>query len=54
LQWFSSVFSGVFTSVSDTCFKYFIYLQTYVAMVVSGYFKSISGCCTWDTREFKF
>jgi hypothetical protein len=29
LQWFSSVFA----SASDVCFKYFIYLQTYVASV---------------------
>jgi hypothetical protein len=36
----SSVFSGVFASVSDTCFKCFIYLQTYVASVASGCFKS--------------
>ena len=33
------VFSGVFASVSDTCFKCFICLQTYVANASSGYFK---------------
>jgi hypothetical protein len=38
LQWFS----GVFASVSDTCFKCFICLQTYVTSVVSGCFKSRS------------
>ena len=38
------VFScGFFVSVSDTCFKRFICLHTYVASVVSGYFKSRSG-----------
>ena len=36
------VFSGVFANVSDVCFKCFICLQTYVASVSSGYFKSIS------------
>jgi hypothetical protein len=40
---FSSVFSCVFVSVSDACFKYFICLQTYVANVVSVCFKSRSG-----------
>jgi hypothetical protein len=36
-------FSGVFVSVSDTCFKCFIYLQTYVASVASECFNSRSG-----------
>jgi hypothetical protein len=36
LQWFQ-VFSCVFVSVSDVCFACF---QTYVAFVVSGYFKT--------------
>jgi hypothetical protein len=40
---FSSVFSGVFASVLDVCFKCFIYLQMYVASIVSRYFKSRSG-----------
>jgi hypothetical protein len=30
------VFSGVFASVSDSCFKCFICFQTYVASVASG------------------
>jgi hypothetical protein len=38
-----SVFSGVFVSILDACFKYFICLHTYVASVASGYFKSRSG-----------
>ena len=33
-------FSGVFASVSDAYFKYFICLQTCVVNVSSGYFKS--------------
>jgi hypothetical protein len=33
-------FLGVFTSVSDTCFKCFIYLLLYVATVASGCFRS--------------
>jgi hypothetical protein len=33
-------FLYVFASVSDACFKYFIYLQTYVASVASACFKS--------------
>jgi hypothetical protein len=41
LQWFQ-VFSGVFASVSDACFKCFICLQTYVASVASECFKSRS------------
>jgi hypothetical protein len=44
LQWFGV--SCVFWSVSDAYFKYFICLQTYVANVSSGCFKSIE-CCTW-------
>jgi hypothetical protein len=36
------VFLDVFTSVSDTYFKYFIFLQMHVAKVSSGYFKSRS------------
>jgi hypothetical protein len=36
---FSSVL-GVFISVSDTCFKCFIYLYTHVAKVLSECFKS--------------
>jgi hypothetical protein len=43
LQWFSSVFSSVFTSFSEVCFKYFICLQTYIASITSGCFKSRSG-----------
>jgi hypothetical protein len=35
-------FSGVFASVSDACFKCFIYLLLYVATVVSGCFKNRS------------
>jgi hypothetical protein len=42
LQWFQ-VFLGVFISVSDVCFKYFICLQTYVVSVASGCFKSRLG-----------
>jgi hypothetical protein len=34
------VFSGVFASVLDTCFKCFICLWIYVANVLSGYFKN--------------
>jgi len=36
-------FSGVFASVSDVCFKYFICFQTYIAIVASEYFKTRSG-----------
>jgi hypothetical protein len=36
-------FSDVFASVSDACFKCFIYIQTYVAGVASGCFKSRSS-----------
>jgi hypothetical protein len=43
---FSSVLSGVFVNVLDTCFKCFICLQTYVANVSSGCLKSTSRCCT--------
>jgi hypothetical protein len=32
-------FSGVFVSVSDACFKCFIFLQKYVASIASGYLK---------------
>jgi hypothetical protein len=32
------VFPGVVASVLDVCFKCFIYLQTYVVNVSSGYF----------------
>ena len=39
LQWFSSRFQ-VFLSVLEACFKYFNYLQTYVATIVFGCFKS--------------
>jgi hypothetical protein len=39
----SSVFSVVFASFTDACFKCFICLQTKVASVVSECFKSISG-----------
>jgi hypothetical protein len=38
LQWFSCVLA----SVLDACFKCFIYLQTYIAIVVSRCFKSRS------------
>ena len=36
-------FSHVFASVSDACFKYFIWLQTYVASVACECFKSRSS-----------
>jgi hypothetical protein len=36
-------FLDVFTSVSETCFKCFIYLQSYVASILSGCSKSRSG-----------
>jgi hypothetical protein len=36
-------FSGVFASVSDAYFKCFICLQTYVASVASGCFRTKSG-----------
>ena len=36
------MFSCVFASISDACFKCFICLQMYVASVASGYFKSRS------------
>ena len=36
------VFSCVFAIVLDSCFKCFIDLQTYIASVASGYFKSKS------------
>jgi hypothetical protein len=37
------MFSGVFASVSDTCFKCFIRLLLYVATIAFGCFKSKSG-----------
>ena len=37
------VFSGVFASVSDACFKCFICLQMYVANVLFGSFRSRSS-----------
>jgi hypothetical protein len=37
------IFSSVFISVSDVCFKCFIHLQTYVINVLFGCFKSKSG-----------
>jgi hypothetical protein len=37
------VFSGIFASVLDACFKCFICLQTYVASVASECFKSKLG-----------
>jgi hypothetical protein len=37
------LFSGVFLSVSEACFKYFLYLQTYITTVIFGCFKSRSG-----------
>ena len=40
---FSSVLQVFFVSVSDTCFKCFICLQTYVASVASGCLKTRSG-----------
>jgi hypothetical protein len=39
----SSVFSGVFASVSNVCFKCSIHLQTYVASDAFECFKSRSG-----------
>jgi hypothetical protein len=36
-------FSGVFVTVLDACFNYFICLQTYIASVASGCFKSRLG-----------
>jgi len=41
LQWFQ-LFSGVFASVSDSCFRCFICFQTYVAFVASECFKTRS------------
>jgi hypothetical protein len=43
LHMFCNGFQVCFVSVSDTCFKYLIYLQTYIASVASGCFKSRSG-----------
>jgi hypothetical protein len=42
LQWFSNVFLGVFVSVLNVCFKCFICLLLYVAVVIFGCFKSRS------------
>jgi hypothetical protein len=39
VQWFE-VFLGVFTSVSDACFKYFIFLHMYIVSIASECFKS--------------
>jgi hypothetical protein len=39
VQWFE-VFLGVFASVSDACFKYFIFLHMYIVSVASECFKS--------------
>ena len=41
--WMFQSRSGVATSVSNACFMCFICLQTYVASVASGYFKSRSS-----------
>jgi hypothetical protein len=43
---FLNVFSNVFANVSNACFKCFICLQTYVANVSYGCFKSRSRCYT--------
>jgi hypothetical protein len=43
LQWFSNVFQAFFVSVSDACFKCFIYFILYVATIVFGCFKNRSG-----------
>jgi hypothetical protein len=48
LQWFFQVFSCVFSSVSDACFKILICLQKHVANVSSGCFKSRSGVAPMD------
>jgi hypothetical protein len=42
------VFSDVFASVSDTYFKCFICLQTYIANISSNYFKSRLGVANGD------
>ena len=34
------VFSGVFSSVSQACFKCFIYIHTYIATIVFGHLPS--------------
>ena len=44
------VFSGVFASVIDVCFKCFNFLLLYFASITSKYFKNRSGCYTCDTR----
>jgi hypothetical protein len=45
---FSSVFMCVLQVCSDACFTFFIYLQTYVANVLSVCFKSRSGVAARD------
>jgi hypothetical protein len=40
---FFKCFLGIFASVLDACFKYFICLQTYIASVASECFKSTLG-----------
>jgi nitrogen fixation protein FixH len=45
-----SVFSCVFASVSNTCFKCLICFQTYVAIVASGCFKTRSGIASLPHR----
>jgi hypothetical protein len=42
------IFSSVFISVSDVCFKCFIYLQTYVTNILFGCFKNKSGVAAGD------
>ena len=42
------MFSDVFANVLDACFKCFICLQTYIANVSSGYFKSKSDVAAGD------
>jgi hypothetical protein len=43
-------FLGAYTSVSDVCFKCFIYLFLCVITVASGCFKKYTECCTCDSR----
>jgi hypothetical protein len=43
---------GSSTSVLDTCFKCFIYLQMYVANVSSGCFKSRSSVASFPLLAF--
>jgi len=45
-------FLDVFESVSDACFKCFICLQTHVASVASGCFKSRSGVAARSLLAF--